>query len=338
MNNELRFYNENLIVHTLFADEQMIKLAQSGIMSGIISKMKEYFSNQIDPNDKTGSLLNLIAPGAISMVFSAMGLGRIGIAFSLAMRIFHIDVNSIFHSIYDSLKGDINSGKKLSSSEIQTKVDNAVQEHTGDAMAPTGSLKEIKLLKLSLMTYEHQIMSSQPIKISLGKGGKGAAVSAITAILSWFFKIALASAGLMVAGDIVNKVLDRPNAFDGTVHDGHPVDEVSIKPEVGPISTQTKFKVNPGYTNNVSSSNWTESVPNTESGIENLIVGFVHEVYNGVNDAEIKASNGFKKIVDDIAWYNHAAVGDQVVFIPKNFSSKKQLVDHFIDEVAAKSA
>jgi len=67
-----------------------------------------------------------------------------------------------------------------------------------------------------------------------------------------------------------------------------------------------------------------------------MLVGFVKEVYEGLDnqDAAIRSVPGFKTIADNIAWYNHSAAGDPIVFIPKMFVSKKQLVDHFIDQIA----
>ena len=70
-----------------------------------------------------------------------------------------------------------------------------------------------------------------------------------------------------------------------------------------------------------------------------MLVNFSKEVYGGLDGQEsaIMSSPVFKATVDNIAWYNHASAGDPIVFIPKNFTSKKQLVDHFIDEIATQA-
>lgn len=352
---EISFYVDTLIVETLLSNKDLYKNAQeSGLANSLIQKTKEYFSNQIDPDDKTGSVLNLLAPGAISTLFSAMGFSWLGMLFGLAMRVFHIDVTGILSSLYQTLKGELGGGnKQLSSPQVQSMVDKAIQEHggqiteedlTGAMAAPVTSsvedqLNDARWLKLGLISYEMELNKKQGnFKFAARRWSKPTTVSILGKVLGWIFKIALSSAGLLVAGDVVNKFLGRPNAFDNTVQKGRPI-EVAEK-EVLPtqMSFQTKFPINPGYVDTRVSGNWIERASNTESGIQDLLIRFAKEVYSGLNDSDIKSSSSFNKIVSDIAWYNHAAAGDQVVFIPRSFTSKKQLVDHFIDEVAAKAS
>jgi hypothetical protein len=340
---EIRFYVDTMIVETILGNTDLSKTAQdTGLIQSLIAKTKEYFSNHIDPDDKTGSVLNLLAPGAISVAFSAMGLGWLGMLFGFAMRIFNIDVKEILTSVYNSIKSALGSGKQLTSPQVQSMVDQAVQPYATSADGePVTSdfnqeLQNAKWLKVGLIAYEAQLnKSAGPFGFSSKKWSRSGTTSILARVLGWIFKIALASAGLLVAGDVVNKFLGRPNALDNTIQNGHPVpmDNHPVS-----MSKQTKFKVNPGYSDTTVSGNWVEKVPNTKSGIENLLISFVHQVYDGVNDGDIRSSGAFNKIVDDIAWYNHTSVGDQVVFIPKNFSSKKNLVDHFIDEVASKAS
>jgi hypothetical protein len=143
----------------------------------------------------------------------------------------------------------------------------------------------------------------------------------------------------MVAGDAVNKLLDRPNAFDGSLKDGKPTMTTKMPNADQPTTTQTKFPLKKDYVDtqyNVGGTNWIEKINNSKSSIENMLVSFTKEVYDGLDsqDGLIRSSPGFKSIADNIAWYNHSAAGDPIVFIPKMFVSKKQLVDHFIDQVA----
>src|SRR5258708_487765 len=104
-NRQISNYVDLLIVETLIGNTGLSKIAQeTNIMSGIAGKVKNYVSNNVDPNDKSGSLLNMLAPGVISTTLGLLGLGRIGMLLGLAARFFHIDVAGILRSIWASLK------------------------------------------------------------------------------------------------------------------------------------------------------------------------------------------------------------------------------------------
>lgn len=338
-NEELRLYNDTLIVETILSNKNKF-LKKADVVSNLTESVKNYISAHIDPNDKAGSLLNILAPGALSITLSAMGLGWVGLLIGFAMRTFNIDVKGILSSIYDGIKSLIHgSDSKISSSQVDEIVNSTIQSHATEAIpvhySMQQSLKDAKFLKLALINYDKNIISGNNIFKYAAK--RGSTLNILGKVLGWIFKISLASAGFMVAGDAVNKLLDRPNAFDGTLKDGKSTTPTSI-PVDHIAATQTKFPVKSDYVDtqyNVNGTNWIEKVNNSKSSIENMLVQFTKEVYDNVNDQEIKASPTFKTIVDNIAWYNHSAAGDPIVFIPKMFVSKKQLVDHFIDSVAS---
>jgi len=363
-NSEISFIVDTMIVETLLSDEGLSKTAQAGsAISSLIDKVKGYVGNNINPEDKTGSLLNLLAPGAISIAFRAMGLGWLGILFGLAMRIFHIDVGSILQSIWDKLKSALSGGKQVSSSEVDGMVTSSVQEHnkapTEDEAEKAAQMleqkkssrqlfRDAKLLKLAMIEFEKDSMSftkeaASPF-FSMFSSRKGATANLLGKVLGWVFKIAIASAGLMVAGDVVNKFLDRPNALDNTVQKGKPVSDTAAPTTApaAPTSTQTKFKVNTSYRNEQKNVNrvWAEAVPNNESSIETMLVMFAKEVYSGLEGKEalIRSSPAFQVIKSRIVSNNKVSEGDNIVLIPRYFTSKKQIVDMFIDDVAEKVA
>src|SRR5579885_2506981 len=105
---DISFYVDTLIVEAIVGDEKLYKQAATGgLVMGLIDKVKEYVGNQIDPNDKAGSLINILGPGVIFTAFRAFGFGWLGLLISLAMRIFHVDVAGMISSIWDKLKGMI---------------------------------------------------------------------------------------------------------------------------------------------------------------------------------------------------------------------------------------
>lgn len=356
--NQISFYVDTMIVETLLSDPGLSKTAQAqNILSDIAGKVSHYFENHIRPDDKAGSLLDLFAPGLVWVTLRAIGLPWwFTTLLSLAMDVFHIDVRKIMSSIYSKLKSLLSGNKEVSSSQIDSIVSSSVQENASPATQEEADqveqmisksysvrLREAKLLKLAMIEY-HKMKSEGQAKskfFSLFSNRKAGTVSSLTSVLSWIIKIALASAGLLVAGDVVNKFLGRPNALDNTIQKGKPVEkQETVAPVV--VSKQTKFPLNPAYHEenlNSAASPWIENVTNNKESIEEMLVNFAKEVYQGLDghEADIKASPRFQSIADSIVWYNHTSAGGPIVFIPKMFTSKKRLVDYFIDDVAART-
>jgi hypothetical protein len=161
----------------------------------------------------------------------------------------------------------------------------------------------------------------------------------LTRVLSWIFKVALASAGLVVAGDVVNKFLNRPNALDGTMQKVEPIDQSSQSAIPVNVSKQKKFPVKSGYAPekyNVGDSLWMERVTNNSGSIEYMLVNFAKTVYDGLDGKEslIKSSPAFQVVKDRIVQYNHSSPESPMIWLPRYFGSKKQIVDYFIDDVA----
>lgn len=359
-NSEISLYVDTMIVETLLTDSHLVKTAQAGnAISSLVSKVKGYFMNNIDQNDKAGSVLNLLAPGALSMTLSAIGLPWLGILLGLCMRVFHIDVNAILGDIWSKIKEMVTSKKPISSESVDAVVDQAVeaenkpatedQAQAGARFLKPATLKDAQLLKIAMIEYERQLFSkearpsSHSDLLSLFSTKKTNTASLLGRVLKWIFKIALASAGLMVAGDVINKFLGRPNAIDGTVQNGRPVAQQQA-PAVAPrvVPKQTKFPLNPSYheeQRNGPNDTWEETVPNTAAGIGGMILAWAHQVYQGLDgqDSNIQNTAGFQTAVETIVNKNQASAGGPIVIIPRMFTSKKQIVDYFIDDVAGKA-
>lgn len=333
-NSEFSFYMDTLIVQEALLDDAMIKRA--GILSTIKDTIVNHFQSHANPDDPAGTLLNFLAPGAISMLIG----GWLGPTFGLAMRVLNIDVASILRSIYNGVKELTNNNKQISSTQVDDLVNSSIQSSTGQIVQASSfdqQLKDAKFLKLAVIDLHQDRVSEDQLKVVFAYGRRDKTIAILGKLLSWILKVAISSAGLMVAGDAVNKMLGRPNAFDKTIEKGKPVEQPA---PAARVPTQTKFLVNPSY-NDVqhTSGSWIENFPNTQSGVENMLLTFVKEVYKGLDglDSVIKSSPGFKATVDEILWFNHSAAGDPIVFLPKFFTSKKQVVDHFIDDIAAKA-
>jgi hypothetical protein len=378
--NRASTYVDFLIVQALLEDPLLHKKADDGssMMSGIGGAVQNYVNNNIDPNDKVGSVINMLAPGVITTTLSMLGMGRISsFLVGLAARFFHLDVASILRSIGEKLKEALSGGKQMTSDQVHNIVQDVVAEHNTPATQEEAEdaarqqaaqrteqpaqandgvfareLRYAKLLSLAITEYEQEIGK----KIAQRRGasawdkffssfdlGKKGASSFMSRILSFLFRVFIASAGLMVAGDVMNHFLGRPNALDNPIRDGKPVGEGPASASALPASTQSKFPPNPSYQNihhDTVNANWVENTPNNTESIGQMLINFAKEVYQGLDgkESEMQSSSRFQTLVDTIAWYNHMATNSPVVFIPRMFSTKKQLVDAFIDDVAAKTS
>lgn len=348
---EVSFYVDSLIIEAILKDEKLYKQADAGgMVTSLIDKVKGYVGNHIDPNDKSGSLINILGPGAISVAFASMGLGWLGALIGLSMRVFNINVKNIISSIWGKLKPAISGDKEVSSETVDSFVESAVQENyqpatPEEAEKAAGAMKakastllaDAKFVKIAMINFQNGTLTKEAAFFDMFSSRKAKTASILTRVLSWIFKIALASAGLMVAGDVVNKFLNRPNAIDGTIQKGQPT-EVSA-PEPVNVSKQKKFPVKTGYAAekyNLGNSNWSEGISNDPGSIENMLIDFAKDVYDGLEgkDNIIRNSPAFQVVKDRIVWYNHSSPHAPLVWLPKYFSSKKQIVDYFIDDVA----
>lgn len=348
-NSEISFYVDTLIVETLLSDEHFSKTAQSGgSLSQLIEIVKNYFNNKIDPNNKAGSLLSMLTPG---LILSGFGFGKFSILLSLATSAFQIDIASILGSIFSKIKGLISGDKQISSDEINNTVSSSfkeaetpITENEADNIfnflqskqSVSKRLRDAQLLKLAMNHYNISKNAGKPLLSQINMT-KSTTVNVLITVIGWIFKVALASAGLLIAGDVVNKFLGRPNALSGTVEKGRPVSTESAIST--PTSKQTKFKVKSSYKdriNNIGEDVWMESRLNNNSSIGDMLVDFAQEVYSGLDDKEnlIRSAPGFEVIKNRISIYNRYSPGGPVIFIPKYFTSKKQIVDMLIDDVA----
>lgn len=367
---EISLYVDTMIVEALLSDEGLSKSAQAGIASSLATTVESYFSAHVDPDDKTKSIVNLLAPGVVWKTLSAIGLPWwFNILVGLLMSVFHVDVYDILDSIGRKLSEMILSGHQFTSSQVDEIVHSTVQEH---AKTPTPEeaqeaasklrsrshmrdLRDAKLFKLAMIEY------SQTGMISTAQGwGRGKTttqqsffdwfstkqtkhITFLSRVLSWIFKVGLASAGFMIAGDVINAFLHRPSALTGTFQHGKPVETspgAAAIPEH--VSTQTKFPVNPSYhgENLNRTVAWAVPIHNDPSSIENMLVEFAKQVYQGLDGQEenIKSTPSFKVVADAIEFFNYTSTGASFIFIPRMFHSRKEIVDKFIDDVAEKAS
>lgn len=370
-NSEINFLVDAMIIQTLLDDGSLSKTAGLADMGEqIIEKVKHYVGNNVDSKDKTGSFLNIAGPGLLAVIMSGMGLPWLGTLIGFAMRFFHIDVAGILRKIVNSLKGIVTGDKETSSAQVDAVVQDAVQEHTppsteeeaaaarkedpklfgndqqkaNDPTTVAQALRSARMVKLGMITFaaleDTHSLESRAGLLDIFKSQKAGSATALSKILGWIFKIILASCGLMVAGDVANLALGRPSALNDTVKDGKPVEQNSTPAISKPRTTQTKFKLQPSYHETSKSGKWKVNIDNNAASISNMLIGFAKQVYQDLDglENEIMDTAGFRVIRNRIINYNQFSAGDSWVDIPKEFDSEKDIVDHFIDDVAKSSS
>jgi hypothetical protein len=347
---EVSFCVDTLLVETVLCDDRMYKKA--GLITDLLSKVKTYFMAHIDKEHPVESVLKLLAPGALWLLMQGIGLGKWGFFLGLLTDYLHIDIPGMLGGMFSGLKDEISSGKKMSSDQIDSIGQQVAQQHatadTGDETALSNDhrvytslelLEEARFMRLALIQYERQKMrllkegGDENNLFGFG-GARSRSTSLLAKIIGWIFKLALASAGLMVAGDVANTVMGNPSALSGTYQEGQTPASGEPAVPAGPVSKQTKF---PSKGDSPIPATW--PIVNNETNIENMVVQFAKDVYSGLDGKEdlIRNTAGFKVVVREIAWYNVHSPGTSVVMIPSGFVSKKRLVDYFIDDVAAAS-
>lgn len=365
VNEQIVFYNDLMLIEAFMHDKNrdyFIKNAFS--FSTFFDEVKNYFSNKIDPNDAIGSVVNFMAPG---LIFRSLGMGKLGFLLGTVTSLMGIDVSGIMKKAWNIVYPKVQSGK-VTNSDVDNAIHSVVtSQNTTLTESQENNLLENNALSTlfsgaSLNFDDITILSSLSVvaansikngdsykntkhlldKVVVGfgrrhSGVKGKLILFVGKIIGFIFKAALAALGFNLIGDVAKKMTGFDNAIDGPNYVGAPKQKQqhsSIK-----ISKQTLFPKNDSYSEklyNGNNSNWIINVPNTTSSIKNLLIKMTKEVYNGLDglESKITSSNDFNKVLYDIEDYNISAAGDNFVFIPKKYKSKKQLVDHFIDDVA----
>lgn len=369
-NSKVSFCVDTLLVETVLSEPKFYKRA--GFVSDLLTKVKDYFGAHLNENSTTSSVINALAPGALWMMFSALGIGKWGFLLGLLMNIFHIDVSGMLESLWEKVKEMVGDGKKVSSAQVDAAAESTAREFSqpgsqqeaeqgyqklqqqqsqtqlADDHKVYSSLElmhDAKIISLALIEYENQYMRltkeagwTDFLKGYSGTKAKG--TSLLSTVFGWIIKIALASAGLMVLGDVVNEIFGRPSALSGTYKperdDYNPLgpskpSAPSASAPAARVSTQTKFPFKGDAPIPIS-----VSVPNNPGNIENLIVQFTKDTYSGLDGKEniIRNSPFFQDVKYDIEWFNIHNPGTSVIFMPRKYPTKKQLVDNFIDDVA----
>lgn len=352
-----QFYIDNMIVQTLLSSEGLTKEAQeaSGLVSSLASKVKDYVADKIVPGHEWESVINILTPG----ILMALNFPILAFAIKIAEMYFGLDPGKILMSAVDKIKSF--AGSKITSEQVDHAVNASVQENYGSEptqadfqkFPKSATIRDAQIVKIALTAAMAEISFEELVCFQNGDmadikkraqivssflrfvGLKSKTSSLLGKIIGWIIKVALASAGFMVVGDLFNKVVGRtdkpstPSGLPGMPGSG-PATPVSL-----PKSTQTSLKVNPNYMNEKLNyaTGWIEMVSPEQIGDQ--IVHWAENIYPDLqgDDSAIRSSPGFNKLVEIIKEYNEKNTTN-ITFMPKIFHSRKDVVDVFIDDVA----
>lgn len=327
----LQFYLDTIEIQAAFGNDKLVKQAEEFSVSELISKIKEKLSGEKITKE---NVVNFLAPGAITLILNSLGFKWIGLTIGLALKVFNVDINSIIESMLSHIKPSIEKGEPITDEQLRQAANSSVRSSDESESELTklkdwakDNIKQLFADENNLYKYELYRYSLQQYKstgtITKTAGVKTKTISLLMKAIFWIFKLILTSAGLYAAGKAVQSVTG-----------------IGSKEPTTPKtqSTQTFFKQNPSYTDeilNSGSKTWTELTPPTDSNINNMILDWMNSVYSNTEKYESSAqqTQGFKRVAQLIKDYNKDQT-KSITIIPKVLESKKFAVDLFIDEVA----
>jgi hypothetical protein len=334
---QVKILSDMLIIEALLADPKMRKNAS--VLTDLEGFVKNWISSKIDKDNPVESAVNLLTPGVVLLIFKSFGWGRLGFIIAALLDAFDFNPYEMLEPLCAEALSKIKSGEQTTSSQVMSLADSIAQQVSSSSGQPADDGKDLlrhaRMINLALIDFEHQNLrllkngfdSSQSnlYKMAALPGLKAKDANLLGKIFGFIVVIILGSLGALVVGDIMRGLVGKP-----------PSHQVSGPGSLSPaptmhVATQTKypFKSNSPLPASVNGDN-------SKQNIENIIMQFTKDVYSGLDGKESLIMNNpkFQYIVEEISWLNRAK-GYSAVFMPTVWSTKKEMVDSFIDDVAA---
>lgn len=339
---DTKYYMDSLIIATVLIDDSIIKQANvSSFVAQLIDAVYQYVERHIDKDHKTESVFNLLAPS----ILTASGFGILGFFLWVAER-FGFNPGKMLEEIGIGIKDAVMSGKPVAPDHVDAIAEQVVKNNYGsdpteadEQRLKSGiTLRQSQIYKVALtQAYTNKSILEKQAQLAPAFrlfGMKAFTSSILSKILGWITKTVLAACGFMVLGTFWEHVSSRGT---DTVLNTPSAPTSTVGPTAAP-AVQHLFIVDPAYEDtklNVNSG-WIEGVP--PSQIENQIVAWTQEIYPKLRGKEsfIRSSQLLLEVAQMIQQYNSNNTSN-VTFMPKKFTSRKQVVDMFIDELAAKA-
>lgn len=363
-NEGLQFYVDTLIVETILSDPRLSKQAQSGLVSSLIQKVYSYahekFQAVQDSDHKIAMISNFLIPG----IFTALGFPVLGFLSKLGEMFFGLDFAKIFSEAAEAIKGLVVGGRQTTSSAVDDVVNRVVssaptkpdpkneeelEERKKMLTQAKLTLRDAQLFKIALTDYLHRNpdvnLYNPEMNIKFAAGLFSSSLSTfiasrhkttkiLIAVIAWIAKAVLAAGGFMVMGDVINSIVGTNSTTTPSAPNTSPSEPQA---EVD-TANQNIFPVAPGYVPenfNTSYARWV--IQSDPSSIDHLLLSWATEIYPGLrgHESEVRSTTGFQNIENVIKAYNSGGPPN-ITFIPRQWKSRKQVIDHFMNEVATK--
>lgn len=371
-NEQLQFYFDSIIIDTMFHDPRITKAAQSsGVVSSLAQWVFSYFGDKekefANSPDKIGAFISFLGPG----IATALGSPLLGTVMMLAQSIFGFDLGKILESIGSEIKSLVTGGSSVSSEQVNnavitsvvnnTPTDEPSEDHAKSLLERAEefmgiksafTLREAELFKLAMEDFYNRVpdfdFNNPKMNIKVAAGwfssplasfltGRHQSTKILVTVISFLVKAALAAFGFMAMGDVV-KYFTGGGKKSTTPTSGTPG---ATETQMATAPPQTKFKPNPNYSEesfNGPGSRWMISAD--INSIDSILISWAESIYPELKgqDSLIRSTNTFNQVVSVIKAYNQGSAQPDVIFIPRIWKSRKNVVDQFMAEVAADSA
>lgn len=260
--------------------------------NAVISFIKNSFKDHFDQDNPAKSVVNFLSPGIIGMALKGMGFGWIGAAISLALSVFHIDFYDALKNVAAKIGNAISGNKPISSDTIDSFVDQEIPD------------QEIKSSSIQLR------------RIKLAGFGASSAIPVIKALLAIIAKTVVASAGLMLAGDAINKVVPKivPSLSPSTPSEVY----IGFKSKPNPPDPETL-----------------QVKDKTPQSISQALIDLTNQIYEVSNlSSAIQNLAKFKSLVAEIIELNRFGDPDaKWVGLPGRYKTAKDMVNSFLADL-----
>lgn len=258
--------------------------------NAVISFIKNSFKEHFDQENPAKSVVNFLSPGIVGMALKGMGFGWIGAAISLALSVFHIDFYDALKNIASKISNVIAGNKPISSDTIDSFVDQEIPD------------QEIKSSSIELR------------RIKLAGFGASSAIPVIKALLAIIAKTVVASAGLMLAGDAINKVVPK------------------IAPSLSLPSTPSEVYIAFKSKSNPPDPEVLQVKDKTPQSISQSLIDLTNQIYDVSNlSSAIQNLPKFKNLISEIIELNRFGDPDaKWVGLPGKYKTAKDMVNSFL--------
>jgi len=357
-NHNLQNLVDSIILETVLADPRIVKKAEeAGLGSSIFNAVKDYALSLYDKEHPVASVLAILAPGMLT----ALGMPVIGVIVFLAESVFDVDLKKIFISIGESIKGLLSGGTKIDEGTAQAVANKAVDENAGAAPTEENlakidkrnvnasfTIEDAKLFNFALRKlvkdYPNFDLNNPGL---IRQAGMTSRLLALVGLKGKFIDLLKKLFGKILMGVLYSTIFAAAGAagsaaksyFGGDSKEDSEKDKTINFRGLPESSSQQTYKVSPNYQEELLNGKYSRwIIQGSAANIEPLVVSWAIDVYPGLKgkESDITSSGNFQTVVSIIKDANKGNVSGMII-IP-GFTSRKDLVDKFIDQVASHGA